>query len=184
MLRERLTELETAAARAPGDVGLVRAVLARRAADDGAGRAEAARDRADEELGQARAAPRTRTPACSGRRPVWSLAAPVRAWPTRHGLDERAGALQGAGATVARLAVAQAGRMRPAQAEERARALYTEAAQLAAAASGPARALRHADRDQDVADNAEETLDLSGRDLRQAAREQRRPPGRADRGPG
>ena len=180
LLRERLTELETAAARAPGDVGLVRAVLARQAADAELRRAEAARDRADDELGQARAAAQDAHTACSGPRSAGhpglsgDLGAPGPGVTDTAGLDERAGALQGAGATIAELAVAQAEQDAARQAEERARALYTEAAQLAAEAGERAsRALRHADRDQDVADNAEETLDLSGRELRQAAREQR-----------
>jgi hypothetical protein len=181
LLRERLTELETAAAQAPGDVGLVRAVLARQAADAELRRAEAARDRADDELGQARAAAQDAHtvllgPAVLPGHPTLSghLGAPGPGVTDTAGLDERASALQSAGATIAELAVAQAGQDAARHAEERARALYTEAAQLAAEAGERAsRALRHADRDQDVADNAEETLDLSGRELRQAAREQR-----------
>jgi hypothetical protein len=181
LLRERLTDLETAAARAPGDVALVRAVLARQAADAELRRAEAARDRADDELGQARAAAQDAHTVLLGSavlpgHPGLSsqLGAPGPGVTDTAGLDERAGALQAAGATIAELAVAQAEQHAARQAEERARALYTEAAQLAAEAGERAsRALRHADRDQDVADNAEETLDLSGRELRQAAREQR-----------
>ncbi len=181
LLRERLTDLETAAGGAPGDVGLVRAVLARQAADAELRRAEAARDRADDELAQARAAAQdahtallgpTVLPGHPGLSGHLGAPGPSATDPTR--LDERADALQGAGATIAELAVAQAEQDAARQAEERARALYTEAAQLAAEAGERAsRALRHADRDQDVADNAEETLDLSGRELRQAAREQR-----------
>jgi hypothetical protein len=175
LLRERLTELETAAARAPGDVGLVRAVLARQAADAELRRAEAARDRADDELGQARAAAQDAHTVLLGPTALSGhLGVPGPSATDAAGLDERAGALQAAGATIAELAVAQAEQHAAQRAEERARALYTETAQLAAEAGERAsRALRHADRDQDVADNAEETLDLSGRELRQAAREQR-----------
>ncbi len=175
LLRERLTDLETAAARAPGDVGLVRAVLARQAADAELRRAEAARDRADDELGQARAAAQDAHTVLLGPTALpGHLGAPGPSATDAAGLDERAGALQAAGATIAELAVAQAEQHAAQRAEERARALYTETAQLAAEAGERAsRALRHADRDQDVADNAEETLDLSGRELRQAAREQR-----------
>ncbi|HEY2277573.1 MAG TPA: SbcC/MukB-like Walker B domain-containing protein [Streptosporangiaceae bacterium] len=180
LLRERLTDLERAAARAPGDVSLVRAVLAQQAADAELRRAETARDRAAEELGQARAAAQDAhsvvlgSTALSGHLDAPGLSAPGLSATDAAGLDERAGALQGAGATIAELAVAQTSAHAARQAEERARALYTEAAQLAAEAGERAsRARRHADRDQDVADNAEETLDLSGRELRQAAREQR-----------
>ena len=175
LLRERLTDLETAAARAPGDVGLVRAVLARQATDAELRRAEAARDRADDELGQARSAAQDAHTRLLGLTALsGDLNAPGPGVADTTGLDERASALQDAGATIAELAVAQAEHHAARQAEERARALYTEAAQLAAEAGERAsRARRHADRDQDVADNAEETLDLSGRELRQAAREQR-----------
>ncbi len=169
LLREQLTALEEAAAGAPGDTGLVRAVLARQAADTELRRAEATRDRADDELTQARAAAQDAHTAL--------LSHPATARPgalDAAGLDERAGALQEAAAAIAELALAQAGQQAARRAEERARALYTETAQLAAeAAERASRALRHADQDQDVADNAEEALDQSGRGLRQAAREQR-----------
>ncbi|MBV9793758.1 MAG: hypothetical protein JO016_07430 [Actinobacteria bacterium] len=169
LLREQLTALETAAAGAPSDTGLVRAVLARQAAEVELRRAEAARDRAGEELAQARAATQDANTALLGH--------PATARPGAldgAGLDERSGALQAAAAAVAELALARAGEQAAQQAADWARALYTETAQLAAeAAERASRALRHADRDQDVADNAEEALDQSGRDLRQAAREQR-----------
>jgi hypothetical protein len=165
LLREQLTLLETAATRAPGDTGLVRAVLARQAADSELCRAEATRDRADEELAQARAAAQDAHTALLGH---------AVSTPDAAGLDERAGVLQSAAASVTELALARAGQQAAQQAEGQARALYAETAQLAAEAGERAsRALRHADQDQDVADNAEEALDQSGRDLRQAAREQR-----------
>jgi hypothetical protein len=163
LLRERLTALDTAAARAPGDTALVRAALARQAADAELHRAEATRDRADDELAQARAAAQDAHTALLGHTALDTA-----------GLDERAGALQAATAAIAELSLARTEQHAAGQAEERARALYTETAQLAAEAGQRAsRALRHADRDQDVADNAEETLGQSVRDLRQAAREQR-----------
>jgi hypothetical protein len=165
LLREQLTVLTDAATRAPGDTGLVRAVLARQATDTELRRAEVTRDRADEELAQARAAAQDAHTALLGH---------AVSTPDPAGLDERAGVLQAAAAAVAELALARAGQQAAQQAEDQARALYAETAQLAAEAGERAsRALRHADQDQDVADNAEEALDQSGRDLRQAAREQR-----------
>jgi putative exonuclease SbcCD C subunit len=168
-LRERLAELDSAAARAPGDAGLVRAVLARQAADDGLRRAETVRDRAEEDLARARASAQDAHTAL-GR---VLLAGHGPGTPATD-LEERAGALRAAETAVAGLALSLARQDAARQAEDHARALYTETAQLAAAAAERAsRALRHADQDQDVADNAEEALDESGRDLRQAAREQR-----------
>ncbi|HEX3750073.1 MAG TPA: SbcC/MukB-like Walker B domain-containing protein [Streptosporangiaceae bacterium] len=165
LLREQFTVLETAATRAPGDPGLVRAVLARQAADTELRRAEGARDRADDELAQARAAAQDAHTALLGH---------AVSTPDATGLDERAGALAAAAAAAAELALARAGQQAAEQAEDQARALYAETAQLAAEAGERAsRSLRHADQDQDVADNAEEALDQSGRGLRQAAREQR-----------
>ncbi len=172
-LRERLGELESAAARAPGDAGLVRAVLARQTADDGLRRADAVRDRAEDELARARASAQDAHTAL-GRVVLAGPQAAAGPGAPATDLDERAGALRTAEAAVAGLALALAGQRAAQQAEDRARALYTETAQLAAAAAERAsRALRHADQDQDMADNAEEALDESGRDLRQAAREQR-----------
>jgi hypothetical protein len=172
-LRERLAELEAAAARAPGDAGLVRAVLAREAADDGLRRAEAVRDRAEEDLARARASAQDAHTAL-GRVVLAGPQAGAGPGAPANGLDERAAALREAEAAVAGLALARAEQRAAQQAEDWARTLYTETAQLAAAAGERAsRALRHADQDQDVADNAEEALDESGRDLQQAAREQR-----------
>jgi hypothetical protein len=157
-LREQLTALDAAAAGAPGDAGLVRAVLARQAADEGLRRADAVHDRAEEDLARARASSQDAHAALG-----------------RIALDERAGALPVAVAAVAGLAVALTGQRAAQQAEDQARALYQETAQLAVAAGERAsRALRHADQDQDLADNAEEATGESDRDLRQAAREQRR----------
>ncbi|HEY2518940.1 MAG TPA: SbcC/MukB-like Walker B domain-containing protein [Streptosporangiaceae bacterium] len=173
-LRERLAELETAAARAPGDAGLVGAVLARQAADDGLRRAEAVRDRAEEDLARARASAQDAHTAL-GRGVLAGPQAAAGPGSPATDLDERAGALRTAEAATAGLALARAGQHAAQRAEDQARVLYTETAELAAAAAERAsRALRHADQDQDVADNAEEALDESGRDLRQAAREQRR----------
>jgi Putative exonuclease SbcCD, C subunit len=167
-LRAHAGFYDRSAAQAPGDADVVRAALAVGSAGQELRKARAADERAQSDLEKAQVAARDANSALLSYAGDHSLpmAAPA--------MEELAVALDAVATAIAELKLAAANLRAARKAEDLARGLHREAEDQARIASERAEeARRRADRDQDIADNAEESLGQSARDLLHAAEEQK-----------